>query len=390
MPDLILSAAEDSLIGQYVLASSSRKERAGVILPPGTRSRRLRLAQDDGPLVPLDPSWTILSHPSLMRDRRSQKVVSLEQRVKGRPTYRFGDLPARHLATKTMLREERRRQPAPDQAPIAWYSLYRSWAPLYAIADTVEMAPLSEKRSAAWHAARTCSVCEKEFGRPLPCSPAPESDRYCSVCHQLTAEQRWIESVRPVQLQMAVWAQEVLVDPRTVLAAGDGLAFMPTFQVETVTREVVLSARVRNSEDLPKGDRPERYADTVYVGDLLDQIRRIADSRIVSWYGGEIENLPNGAWKLFGGEQPRTRTANTDRLVERYRLWTGKSPSHRNGWWYPQPALPWTWVGSGSSGEHESGYRTAQTAKDRVKWMREYLRRMAFEQPPTPTISGRG
>ncbi|MBS2962612.1 hypothetical protein KGA66_06105 [Actinocrinis puniceicyclus] len=381
-------AFDESLIGRYVEAVSARRTRSGVILPPAGRSTRPRLAQDTGQVVPLDPDWTIGDHPSLLRGR-SGEVLSTARRYGGRPTYRYGDLPAQHLATRTTLRTEHRRRPRPGQLIIAWYRLYRDWAPLYAIADAAPLPALPEKRAAAWSASRTCSRCGEQRARPLPLSPDPDPERYCTPCRQTTAQERWIEASRAAQADMAAWARDVLADPRTVLAASEDNHIdwiSPGYRVETVDGQVLLDTHVRTTtDDRAATYRPDvrnQLEGSVYVGDLLETIRQISARRIVTWYGGELDRLPQGLWKLVGDDFPRTHTAPEDRLSERYRLWTGESPNVRYEWWYPAPKLPWTWTGTG---EHERGYKTAQTAKARVHWMREYLTRMAEHDPPEPT-----
>lgn len=382
-------AHDKQLIGLYVTAQSARKTYHGVVLPPrpGSRSGRFRLALDDGRIVPLHPAWTVQPHPSLARDRRG-KILALMQRVAGRPSYRHSDLPARHLATKTMLRREHRAQPAAHQKPIGWYRLPRDWAPLYAIADAENMSPLPANRSAAWHAARTCSRCGDEHGSPLERSPEPERDRYCVRCHQLAAAERWIEQVRPMQAAMAQWARDALADPLTVLAAteNEGVYGKP-YHVETVGAGVLLSATVRSFDQAGKPRSPEEFAKSTYVGDLVEPILDLGARRIIGWYGGELTYLPSGIYRLLDDDThvPQLGGASGDALGERYRLWCGIAPGYRNGFWYEEPKLPWRW---GSDSEHERGYRTAQTAKDRARWTRIYLHRMATDQPPEPTMRG--
>src|SRR5581483_11710979 len=158
---------------------------------------------------------------------------------------------------------------------------------------------------------------------------------------------------------------------------------------ETVDGRVLLDAAVRTATDEEvaayQPDARQRVEGSVYVGDLLKEIQLISGSRIITWHGGELSSLPFGLWKISGDGFPRTHTDPTDRLCERFRLWTGESPGGRYEWWYPEPKLPWSWTGSG---DHERGYKTAQTMKARVHWMRQYLKRMAEQQPPEPVARG--
>jgi hypothetical protein len=383
---------DTSLIGRYVLARTARRERSGVILPPVGRSRKPRLALDDGRMVPLEAHWAIENHPSLRRDRKGQVRSTSDPAPGGQPTYRKGDLPAHLLATRTMLRTEHRRRPRPGQPVIAWYSLLKEWAPLYAIADSEPLPALSGKRAEAWTAARTCRVCGTPAKRPLPLSPGAYPERYCTPCRQKTAEFRWITQSRAAQADMASWARDVLTDPLTVLAAAEDSHIdwiAPGYRVETADGQVLLDAHVHTIPDeriaTCQPDVRKRLEGTVFVGDLLETIRLISERRIVTWYGGELDRLPSGLWKIVGDDFPRTLTDPADRLGERFRLWTGESPGGRYEWWYPEPKLPWSWTGSG---EHERGYKTAQTAKARIHWMREYLTRMAEQDPPEPTVRG--
>jgi len=385
---LIPSAPVDlmHLIGLRVQARSPRREYSGVVLPRGNspRSWRLRLALDDGRILPLDASWEIRPHDKLLRDSRN-RVRATTTRVEGRPSYRYGDLPSRHLATRTMLRREHRAQPAPGQQPVAYYLAGQDWVPLYAIADAVNLPALSPSRQAAWNAARTCAACGKRLGSPLEISPEPERARRCARCHRLAAEQQWIEAVRPVQAEMAAWAREVLADPATVIAAYEGTGGgCATHHVEDVNGNVLLHARLRGFDDAELAAKYPQYAGTVSAREILPQIQALEGRRIIGWHRWWPDNL-----RVYDGNgtllTPVLRSRETDELADRYRLWTAESPLYRLGYWYPAPKLPWNYTGA-----LDSVYRKAVSTSARAVVMREFLHAMAEDEPPEPTIQARG
>lgn len=365
-----------ALVGLYVTASSTRKARHGVVLPPNPGSKKLRLALDDRrDVIPLDPNWHVIPHHSLTRAKKSREILAITQRVGGRPSYRFGDLPAHLLATKTMLRREHRRQPAAGQTVIAYYLAGDEWAPLYAIADTAVMPPLSKNRTEAWTAARTCIGCSQVFPRPL--GKSPDGDRYCPPCELDAAGARWIEQCRPVQQEMAAWAAAVLADPRTILGARNTIQGLDWYRIETIDHEVIIDAKVREFEDVSQAREPAKYAGTVHRRDLRDEVQRIAGSRIITWHGMELGSLGMATFP----HSVRTIGDERDNLGERYSLWTGLSPVHRTSFWYPQPKLPWNLTSS-----MHNAQRTATSPAAAINLMRGCLQRMANEPAPEPTI----
>jgi hypothetical protein len=384
--ELIPSAPVDlmHLVGLWVQARSPRREYSGVILPRGSSSRawRLRLALDDGRILPLDSSWEIRPHDRLLRDTRG-KIRAIATAFNGKPIYRWGDLPSRQLATRTMLSREHRARPAPGQPVLAYYLAGQEYADLFAIADTVNLPPLSPKRQAAWDASRTCAACGKRFGSPLQRSPEPERARRCAPCHQLAAEQQWIQAVRPVQAEMSAWAREVLADPTVVIAAWDG-GGVSTYHVEDLTGRKLLHARIRPFDDPATAAKCPQYADTVSAREILPQIQALDGRRIITWH-----RFWPGDLHVYDGQgvlmTPVLRSRDTDELADRYRLWTGESPLHRMAYWYPAPRLPWNYTGS-----LDRAYRKAVSTTAQVAVMREFLHAMAEDQPPQPTIQRQG
>jgi hypothetical protein len=355
------------MTGLYITATRNRTRRSGVLLgpAPGSRARSLRLAQDDGTAVRLDPgAWTLEAHHTLLRGK-SGSPLALTSRNRGLPTYRYQDLPPAILATKTMLRTQHRRTPGPKQQPVAYYDAKEFWAPLYAIIDTVAMAPLPTKRAEAWTAVRTCIGCSQVHPRPLERSP--EGDRYCALCHESTALTRWTEQARPVQQQMAAWAREVLADPATVLGASAGDYSARAHRVENTAGDILLDARIRDRSDITGAHDPGRYADTVSREEIAPAIAAIAARRIITWHGRELSAL-TGSF------------AEPDALARRHSLWSGGAPAHRNGaFWYPTPELH-TWNYSSPDAE----YRAALTPAERTAVLRTCLQAMAHDPAPEP------
>lgn len=221
---------DPKIIGCLIQATApKRRPRKGVLLPPkpGPRSISYRLAVDGKTPAPFNPNeWTIT--------------------VLAGPVYSHDNLPAMHLATRTMLKAEQRRQPADEDAWIAEYKVYRGTALLYAVADTVPMTGLTPARADAWTKARTCVRCTKQFPRPLAASP--QQERYCQPCHELAARERWTEQARAVQADAAAWAREVLDDPRTVLLTDDQYPNAGRgrgYRAETIAGQILADVRVR-------------------------------------------------------------------------------------------------------------------------------------------------
>lgn len=377
------AAAARELIGVYVtLTAPHHAARHGVLLPPAGRGSLLRLADDDGAVRRLNPgSWTIAPHASLPLDKHGRPLAAAS-RFSGLPTYRYTDLPAQHLATKTMLRREHRRQPAPGQVPLAYYDAKELWAPLYAVVDTVQLPPLSQNRSQLFALARTCCVCGDVFPRPL--QKSPEGDRYCEPCHLAAVGPRWIEQVRPVQAEMADWAASAVADPTTVIAHVQDEGSASMLHVETCGGEVVLRVRLRSFIDLADAKDPERYADTVHASEILPQLNDLAARRIITWSGFYCYALP-----AFDREHnrvtPGLASGVDDQVEQRHSLWTARAPHSRYGFWYQEPKLPWR-----CGGMDPGIYSLKQDVAAIVATIRGYLLAMATGPAPQPATPEAG
>lgn len=368
------------LIGCLITATAPRRRALyGIVLPPAPRSRNgvLRLDAPGRAPIKFDPAgWTVT--------------------VIAGPIYNRATLPAEHLATRTMLKAEKRREPAKGQKPIAEYKLYRDTAWLYAVVDTIPMAELSPARTDAWIKTRTCVRCTQRFPRPLYASP--EGERYCQACHELAARERWTDQARAVQADAAAWAREVLTDPRTTLLTDDqsphdGRGRL--YRAETIAGDVLADVRVRawdcyDDVHYPDLWTPEQIAahkaksmdGTIGPTEWKALAATIADRRYIMWRScWGHSSLPADL---------DTPIPDTDELCTRLALWTGWMPANRYSYWYPEPKFPWTYssVHPRYAG-HEALRRQPRDLAAEIADMRSLLQRMADGPAPEPTIGTR-
>lgn len=372
---------DPKIIGCLIQATApKRRPRKGVLLPPkpGPRSISYRLAVDGKTPAPFNPNeWTIT--------------------VLAGPVYSHDNLPAMHLATRTMLKAEQRRQPADEDAWIAEYKVYRGTALLYAVADTVPMTGLTPARADAWTKARTCVRCTKQFPRPLAASP--QQERYCQPCHELAARERWTEQARAVQADAAAWAREVLDDPRTVLLTDDQYPNAGRgrgYRAETIAGQILADVRVRafdgSYDDVryPDSWSPEQIAadkaevmdGTIAPAEWKALAATIADHRFIMWRScWGHSSLPADL---------DTPIPDTDELSTRLALWTGWIPANRWGYWYPEPKFPWTFSSVHPRYQgHDLLRRQPRDLAAEIADMRSLLHRMADGPAPEPTIGTR-
>lgn len=370
-----------TLIGCLITAKAAhRRTIRGVVLPPAPRSRNgaLRITVDGKAPKTFKPDdgWTIT--------------------VQAGPVYSHGNLPAEHLATRTMLKAENRRQPAKRQRPIAEYKLHKGTADLYAVADTVPMSELSTARADAWIKARTCVRCEQGYPRPLPASP--EGDRYCQACHEMEARERWSNQARAVQADAAAWAREVLADPRTALLTDDqsphdGRGRL--YRAETTAGDVLADVRVRTWDTYDDVHYPDLWPPEKIAADKAKSMdgtigptewkalaASIADHRFIMWRScWGHSSLPADL---------DTPIPDTDELSTRLALWTGWMPASRYSYWYPEPKFPWTYssVHPRYAG-HEALRRKPRDLAAEIADMRSLLQRIADGPAPEPAIGNR-
>lgn len=357
------------LIGYLVkITAPGKRARVGVVLPPRPRARNrgLRLAVSADRSIPFPTEGTIT--------------------VQHDDEYSFGNLPLELLAARTALREERRREPAPDQKPIALYKLRRGYAELYAICDTVPMPALSPARAAAWAEARTCARCAHVSKRPM--LELDDRKRYCSSCRHTIAFERWCDQSRIVQAEAAEWARGVLADPAAVLIASSGGA-IKHIRAEPVSGTVIFDLRVRGINDLAglawrddspekRAERREKYAGTVGPDEFATLAAPLTDARMIGWYE---QDRSSGT-----GHNPIPHIKNGDRVSERLALFSGVAPHRNSGYYFPTPRLPWsnyppTYVPYTS----HRALRDGDSRITEIAHLRTLLHLMAHNTPPAPS-----
>lgn len=290
----------------------------------------------------------------------------------GRPLYRAGEVPA-GLATRTALRQQRRR-PAPGQEPAATLLYYgNQYVPLYAIDGTEQLPPLSPGRKARYEAIRTCWRCR--LRRDQPWEPAPGTkQRLCPDCAEAEAEASWWQNRNQARAAAAAWAAGVLADPDAVLlhCVRDGTDL-------TLTAYAILPA---DRDHLPAGtvvlDAKLGHEDAEDVRAVADQIRALADRRIVPW-----THWPTGPDVLAWAIETHLGAAPDLHVKRGPYTWKPGSSGDELGLWYAE----WLGVRAGDgSWRYDRNIRSqvlsAVDPKAAVERMYELLRYMAVDDHP--------
>lgn len=363
---------DHKLIGCLIRADApNRRTRRGVLLPPKSPRFRHRLTVDGKPPIPFNPDgWTIT--------------------VLAGPLYRHSELPAEHLATRTMLKTELRRQPAPGQKPVAEYKLRKGTADLFAVADTEPMAALSPARAASWTAMRTCQRCGKERPRPIP---EQDGVRNCSDCRKTLAFECWKEQSRRAQAEAAAWAREVLDDPAAVLVARSKGWDITRYRAETVAGEPLLDERVRGidnvDDDSPYFSTPAdpeqaaemivarraKYDGTISKTHLAHLAPAFTDFRLIGWYQ-----------QCATGNVGIGHINSDDVLSERLALWSGVAPANGAPYWYPEPRMPWSYHPPTFVPYNTHRSLDEDNLPARISNLRTLLHLMAHSTPPEPSV----
>lgn len=368
------------LIGRLIKATPfARGKRAvqGVVLPPvpGTRKPTVRLAVDGRRApIPFDPTvWDVA--------------------VLAGPLYGFGSLPAEHLATKTMLKAERRLRPATGQLPIGDYAVRDGCAPLYAVADAEPLPALPPVRAAAWTAARTCVRCGESKPRPL--NDYRGAGRLCGPCQKTVATERWIEQSRATQADAGKWARGLLADPTVLLMARDNDFDRPAVRIEWLTLHSgivpVFDGRLRKSEnpeevihDTPYWTQEEiqrlrdRYAGTIAPSAFRDAVRGYGETRVVGWNDRDrwIDVLCDLPW-----------IAPADEVGDRLALWSGIAPRlYGHQYWYPEPTMPWNRTANEFPLYHVQSHIHAGNLPAQIAKLQMLIHIMAGSPAPEPTV----
>jgi hypothetical protein len=287
------------LYGVEVAFTNDHHRLRGVVLPPdGVRpgDDLLRVAVTDphaGPepaeITYLDARWWNIDP---MPDRVDDRFLPSTRRTRGDrglPLYRSDNLPAAALATKTMLKRQRRMRPADDQEPVAEYLAMRDYYPLYAIDDAAPLPELAPEKQAAWQLIRTCGMCGKQ--QPTPFSLAGDGGRYCAACYPRAADAWWTSRLERAQELAVEWACELVDDPNAVIAGFGGWPFTRLVVVEIVTGTVLHDLTTVTVDDsvrdhLPTEDDDPRWKATTARSEVAAIMNSLADRRIISWGSG--------------------------------------------------------------------------------------------------------
>lgn len=132
------------------------------------------------------------------------------------PTYGRGKIPD-GMATMTMLSGLRRRV-APGQPPVGYYPVRGGVVPLYAVADSVTLPPMSDKQLAKWTANRTCARCEEVRADPVPLvDDGRRVDWRCQQAERLAAARIGWTAAR---VQARAWARDLIAARDGVILVG--------------------------------------------------------------------------------------------------------------------------------------------------------------------------
>ena len=356
-------------VGCRIQATAPRRRALrGIVLPPAPRSRNgaMRLAVDGRAPIKFDPEqWTIT--------------------VLGWAVYGYGELPTEHLATRTMLKAEKRLEPAKGAPVVAQYKVRKGTVPLYAVADAVPLAVLSPARAEAWAAARTCTRCGEQ--RPRPITRYRDGARRCGKCQQAVAFERWAEQTRAVQAEITQWARGILADSRTLLITRGHQWHRQHIRIETVAGGLVTDVHVRDIEDLDAwqakfyADKPAdeieawraKYDGTISKTDFMPTVASLEHARLVAWHTGDASSghsLPCVQW----GDDVNSRLA----------LWSGEAP-FRSGDWFPEPRLPWSFYPMHYQPHCEHRHLRGDVPLDQeLAHLRKLIELMATQPAPEP------
>ncbi|OKI52870.1 hypothetical protein [Micromonospora sp. CB01531] len=253
----------------------------------------------------------------------------------GLPLYRVGEIPE-HLATKTMLARQRRR-PADRQKSVATLFYHgNKHAPLYAIADSVELPALSPARQAAWTAARTCARCQATSDAPLPMTN--DERRRCLGCGR--AER--LAAARPSWLalrQQAVdWARDVLYHPDTVLIALHRLGHGCPIEVHATTVDGQVLVDVLVWPKYPSS-KLARTPGAVDADQLVPYLTPLVGRRLIhlgaAWNGTPMRVLSDASnlWWHYETSlaDPSIREDRDDAFAQRWTDWHARTWSNGDG-----------------------------------------------------------
>lgn len=242
------------------------------------------------------------------------------------------------LATSGMLKPVRRR-PADGQTPAYRYWTGHAWAPLYRLADTVALPPLSPGRQARWDAARTCRRCSKRSDYTF--AVGADGQRYCEPCQEPAAK-AWWEAERAAERAAAgAWAREVLADPATMLIAGQRLSAYRRVLAVDLTGAVLLDVKVPhpyyadNLASMP-ADLREELVDAASVEHAAIELTY---RRLIPWWTSHDVGALQAILSDTGRPPPAPGAdlvRDGDAFGDRYSRWVGERTYPQDSYRYRQ------------------------------------------------------
>lgn len=344
------------LHGLEVSLDNGAHQLRGVVLPPdGVRPGTdiLRIAVTHPAPTGLQPAevtyldarrWTITPMPA-DADRRHLPSKRRTRGLRGLPLYRYGELPATAVATRTMLRDQYRRRPAPDQTPIAELLIRNDYYDLYAIDDAVPMRALPPARHAAWIAARTCTRCRTQSPRPY--EQLRDGHHYCPPCYRTAADAWWSTRLHTMQTAAIDWARHLTTDPRAVLINVTDSTVARVLVTDITSGATLHDHTVwwsHHPDDDPTEldwlptDEQRAARDALSPAALADLLQPLRRRRIIAW-----PNTNRGLYRM-------TRRLPELALPDSWSTPAALDCERWYAYWLQQPAYPptnqqqWTWA----------------------------------------------
>lgn len=293
------------LYGVEVTFANGDRQLRGVVLPPDEvrpAADVLRVAVTDphsGGLAPAEVTyldvryWRVDPMPGNV-EQRFRPSRRKTRGPRGLPLYRYDNLPAAALATKTMLARQYRMRPAEDQQPVAEYlggGKGGEYYPLYAIDDAAGLREQTAEQAAEWTAARTCARCGTQ--QPDPFSPNRFGDYLCWTCHPLYAREWWTRNLVRARELATEWARGVLAETTAVIAAAAGIPYTRLVVLDVATGDVLhdLTTVLRGHDRAHRvvwqiEDDDPRWIASTPAAEVAEVVAGLSGRRIVSWDEG--------------------------------------------------------------------------------------------------------
>lgn len=228
----------------------------------------------------------------------------------GLPIHRWADkdgpLVAGLIATRAELGRQRRRV-ADGQQPVGALWVLRRYVPLYVVADSEALPPLSAKRQAAWDAVRTCANCGARNRNPWP-TRVDTGARWCWGCVQAQNDTAVLAQRNVDRATSEGKALSLLCDPQLVVLACEPLTDPERpglVRISAVDRDGWLMVSHTYTQ-VRRGPWPPEA--TAALTAALEPLR---GRRLVSWkwlgYQSLIGDLGRAAWSPQEAEHYDTK-----------------------------------------------------------------------------------